>query len=142
MGKLISAIVGSLLTLIVVCAGPGVAWWDRRPAGVLVFHFLWWQTPDSLKAQRDALKVAFTKEQTAFNAMKGALDRQNAAVASLSTSAQAWQRRSALAVSDATRSNAWRLQTADVIQRETLPADTSDAERCNAAETLLRSAAR
>jgi hypothetical protein len=41
MTKLIGAVVGSVLTLLIVCAGPLVWWWDRAPKGVPGFDCCW-----------------------------------------------------------------------------------------------------
>lgn len=143
-GKLIGGLVGIVGVLWLGIAGAwAMHWWDMdRPA----FHLgpcpLCWHIAPGAHTEIAGLKTAFATEQASVHTLQAALDRQNAAVASLASSAQAWQRRSQQAVSEAASANQWRLATAAQIRRETLPADTTAAERCLASETLLRGAAR
>lgn len=148
-GKLVGWAFGVFFAL----AGPALlfgtgVWWENRPAGwpnyamgpcPICLHI---RFPDGPGARLAVMSTAFAKEQAAFTAEKAALEAQGRAVAALKTSADDWQRKSAAAVQQASSANAWRLRDADAILKERLPPDMAASDRCRAAETLLRSAAR
>lgn len=145
LGKLISGVVGVFSATLLFWLGIAFEHrpdgWPNIPLHVGIFHMTF-HLPDGPYVKLAALQSAFATEQQSVHTLQAALDRQNAAVTSLASSAQAWQRRSQQAVSEAASANRWRLATAAQIRRETLPADTAAAERCLASETLLRGAAR
>lgn len=143
-GKLIGGLVGIFLALAGPLAIGYAGWWlalDRPDWRIGPCPFCL-HLGAGAATQLAELKRAFVTEQTSFLAEQAALSRQNAAVAALSAQADAWQAASAKAVHDAASANAWRLATAAQIRAERLPADASDAEKCKAAEALLRGAAR
>lgn len=143
-GKLIGATVGIFCGLAAPVALVWAGYWIAmdRPAyhvGLCPVCVGW---GPGAHVQIAGLKTAFATEQSALNTERDAVNQQNAAIQATHDQAEVWQARSRQAVSDAARANAWRLATAAQIRRETLPADTTAAERCMASETLLRGAAR
>lgn len=86
--KFVSFVLGCVVVLVIVSAGPAVWWWDRRGAGQPAFltgHFLFWHwsAPESLKAQgADAnAKLAVAIKDVA--SLESAVAQQNAATQAL-----------------------------------------------------------
>lgn len=91
MMKFIGAVVGSVLTLLIVSAGPLVYLYDReavRPAWTQ-FHVLWFRLPSfisapSLLAQRDTAISQYAQAVANEKTMQIAIDGQNASIEALS----------------------------------------------------------
>ncbi|MDR3512608.1 MAG: hypothetical protein P4L73_13315 [Caulobacteraceae bacterium] len=149
MMKLISAVLGSVMVLAIVGAGPAVWWYDRRPPGVPSFqvrapgflgHFVHFTLglPESLAARGADDKATFATEQGAFLKLRAAFAVENDAVVNLQATSARWRAASANAEARAVRSNAWRLDLATRLQSTPAPADTSEIALCRAADAILK----